>query len=151
MSIHLQVIASVDENSTSHAAVLSGDRDAAPPSRPIVYVSREQCIQHKLRNTVIALTLPGAEPDQSPLYASVKVYSKESTLFRKDPRFPDKLTAQPSGTGSTKIWSVVVSNLLWWEIECQKSKAFSREFREDIGMPAKLAPVVVIADVVSFR
>ncbi|KAF9350852.1 hypothetical protein BGX26_011019 [Mortierella sp. AD094] len=148
MPFHLQVIASVDENSISTAAILSGDRNATPPNRPIVYVSREQCIQHKLRNTVVALTLPGAGPDQLPLYASVKVYSKESALFRKDSQFPDKLIAQPSETGSSNIWPVVVSNLLWWEIEQQTSKSTPKEFCEDIGMPTGHAPVVAIADVV---
>ncbi|KAF9160481.1 hypothetical protein BGX20_002513 [Mortierella sp. AD010] len=149
MPFRLQVIASVDENSISTAAILLGDRNAAPPSRPIVYVSREQCIQHKLRNTVVALTLPGAGPDQLPLYASVKVYSKESALFRKDPQFPGKLVAQPSETGSPNIWPVIVSNLLWWEIEQQTSKSTSKEFCEDIGMPIGHTPVAVVADVVN--
>ncbi|KAG0011385.1 hypothetical protein BGZ80_000724 [Entomortierella chlamydospora] len=149
MPFHLQIIASVDENSISTAAILLGDRNATPPSRPIVYVSREQCIQHKLRNTVVALTLPGAGPDQLPLYASVKVYSKESALFRKGSQFPDKLVAQPSETGSSNIWPVVVSNLLWWEIEQHTSKSASKEFCEDIGMPTGHAPVAAIADVVN--
>ncbi|KAF9205368.1 hypothetical protein BGZ49_004131 [Haplosporangium sp. Z 27] len=147
MPFQLQVIASVDENSISNATILSGDRNSAPPSRPIVYISREQCIQQKLRNSVIALTFPG---NQEPLYASVKVYSKESALFRKDSRFPDKLVANSSSeTISTNIWSVVASNLLWWEIERHTLKTIQSDFREDVGMPVGHAPVTGVAEVVN--
>ncbi|KAF8970039.1 hypothetical protein BGZ46_010574, partial [Entomortierella lignicola] len=147
MPFQLQVIASVDENSISNATILSGDRNSAPPSRPIVYISREQCIQQKLRNSVIALTFPG---NQEPLYASIKIYSKESALFRKDSRFPDKLVANSSSeTISSNIWSVVVSNLLWWEIERHTLKTTQSDFREDVGMPVGHAPITGVAEVVN--
>src|SRR5690554_2223154 len=95
MAIKWNVIASVDETRRQNECVVSGERESTPSPRPIVYISRTQCIQHKLRNTVVALTLSGPEArdrtNSIHFYALVKVYSKESMLFRKGPWFPEKL------------------------------------------------------------
>ncbi|KAK3828926.1 MAG: P-loop containing nucleoside triphosphate hydrolase protein [Benniella sp.] len=137
MAFNVLVIASVDENQDP-SRLLSRGQDPVPSSRPIIYVSREQCVQHKLRNTVVALSFPGeATPERLPIYASVKIYSKESALFRKDTRFPERLTVRDSDHGFVKTWPVVVSNLLWWQIMQGPNKTF----KEDLTMLADHTPI----------
>ncbi|KAF9990925.1 spermatogenesis associated protein 5 [Mortierella antarctica] len=119
----LNVIASVDETSRQclSSIAVSGERESTPTARSIVYVSREQCIQYRLRNSVVALTLPSKAGQEAPppLYALVKMYSKESILFRKEARFPGNLGVREPEAGSPKTWDVVVSNLLSWELSRQ--------------------------------
>ncbi|KAG0244831.1 hypothetical protein BGX31_008508 [Mortierella sp. GBA43] len=134
MPFNVQVIASVGENKDT-TGIASAVQDPAPSSRPIVYVSREHCIQHKLRNAVVALSFPRLDtPKKLILHASIRIYSKESAIFRKDSRFPEKLSVQDSGQGSTKSWPVVVSSLLWWQIMQHQTQTPSA-FNEDIVMP----------------
>ncbi|KAG0322577.1 hypothetical protein BGZ99_003233 [Dissophora globulifera] len=150
MAFTLEIIASVDESaSPTPIATVSGERNTVLPSRPVVYVSREFCIQHRLRNATVALSHPG--PDL--LYASIKIYSKDSVLFRNDPRFPDKLVSNASGAGSASSYPVVVSNLLWWEIMRQQQEhdpvqePLPTQFHQDLTMPATQAPLFVNARV----
>ncbi|KAG0359766.1 hypothetical protein BGZ54_009844 [Gamsiella multidivaricata] len=151
MPFSLQVIADVDENSLSARGFLLGARDISSSSRPVVYISREHCIQHKLRNAVVALTLPGAPSKCPPVYASVKIYSKESKLFRHDPRFPEKLGVEVIGNGSTTPWPVVVSSLLWCAISRIQyhTSRVPEEFRGDVSMSAGQEPVEVVMDVIA--
>ncbi|KAG0202606.1 hypothetical protein BGX28_004922 [Mortierella sp. GBA30] len=156
--MRLNVIATVDETSRQcgSSMLASGERDSTPSARAIVYVSREQCILHKLRNSVIALALPTTGQETStPFYALVKVYSKESMLFRKDTRYPERLGVRESEVGSTKAWDVVVSKFLWWEIAQQHENAtpfqacqIMGDFHEDIDMPAGHSPLEMDAKVV---
>ncbi|KAF9089336.1 hypothetical protein BGX23_006756 [Mortierella sp. AD031] len=153
MSMQWQVIASVDETKRSRDLV-SGERESTPSARPVVYISREQSIQHKLRNSVVALSLPGAAPEDIPLYASVKVYSLQSALFRKDSCFPEKLNTRQLDSGSGKLCDVVVSNLLWWELQQQKrgqqqAPGALREFREDSAMPIGGSPIILNAKLIN--
>ncbi|KAG0277516.1 hypothetical protein BGZ95_005808 [Linnemannia exigua] len=149
MSMQWQVIASVDETKRSRDLV-SGGRESTPSARPIVYISREQSIQHKLRNAVVALSLAGATPEDIPLYASVKVYSQQSALFRKDNRFPEKLDACSLDSGSGKLCDVIVSNLLWWQLQqLQRPTGALREFREDSVMTIGNSPITIHAKLVS--
>lgn len=146
-----QIIASVDETKRSRDLV-SGGRESTPSARPIVYISREQSIQHKLRNSVVALSLAGAAPENVPLYASVKVYSQQSALFSKDSRFPEKLDAHQLDSGTGKVCDVVVSNLLWWGLQQQRKRKATgalREFKEDSAMPIGNSPITVQAKLVS--
>ncbi|KAF9982701.1 hypothetical protein BGZ65_002578 [Modicella reniformis] len=148
MGFKVLVIASVDENKDP-SALVSRRLDSTLSSRPIIYISREHCIQQRLRNTIVALSIPGSvTPERVPLYAFVKIYSKESALFRKDPRFPEKLEARDPDHGSAKIWPVVVSNLLWWEITQYRSQS-SMIFNEDAAMPALNAPVELEAEIIT--
>ncbi|KAF9907353.1 hypothetical protein EC991_011002 [Linnemannia zychae] len=144
-----QVIASVDETKRSRDAV-SGGRESTPSARPVVYISREQSIQHKLRNSVVALSLAGASSEDVQLYASVKVYSQQSALFRKDNYFPEKLNWRQPDSGSSKHYDVVVSNLLWWQLhQLQKQSGALREFREDSAMPIGTPPILIHAKLIS--
>ncbi|KAI1309333.1 hypothetical protein EDD11_004116 [Mortierella claussenii] len=156
MPFHLQIIASVDERRQAEAAcgLVSGEANATSPSRPVVYVPRELCLQHRLRNTVLALSVPLGDRSAKSikLYASVKVYSKESIIFRKSPRFPEKLVAETAATSASgNVWPVIVSNLLWWELgQHQNLDAdTSEEFQETKGMPVGQSPIVVDAVVVN--
>lgn len=146
MAFNVLVIASVDENKDLNR-LLSRVQDPTPSSRPIIYVSREHCIQHKLRNTVVALSFLGQGTPRK-LCASVKIYSKESALFRKDTRFPEKLSVQGSDHGSARSCPVVVSNLLWWQI-MQDQPQNSMVFNEDVTMPTDHAPIELKVEVVS--
>ena len=154
MSMQWQVIASVDETKRSRDLV-SGGRESTPSARPIVYISREQSILHKLRNSVVALSLVGSVTENVPLYASVKVYSQQSIHFSKDNRFPEKLDTRQVESGSGKLCDVVVSNLLWWELQHQQrqqqrhTSGVPREFHEDFAMPTGSAPIIVHARLVS--
>ncbi|KAG0060618.1 hypothetical protein BGZ89_012105 [Linnemannia elongata] len=154
MSMQWQVIASVDETKRSRDFV-SGARESTPSARPIVYISREQSIQYKLRNSVVALSLVGSASDNVPLYASVKTYSKQSVLFSKYNRFPEKLDTRLVDSGSGKLCDVVVSNLLWWELQHQQrqqSRHTSGEpqgFHEDSTMPIGSAPIIVHARLIN--
>lgn len=154
MSMQWQVIASVDETKRSKYLV-SGGRESTPSARPIVYISREQSIQHKLRNSVVSLSLVGSEPENVPLYASVKMYSQQSVLFNKDNHFPEKLDSRQLESGSGKLCNVVVSNLLWWELQHQQrqqqrhTSGAPREFQEDSAMPIGSTPIIVHAKLVS--
>ncbi|KAF9303256.1 hypothetical protein BGZ74_004091 [Mortierella antarctica] len=111
--MQFRVIASVDETQRQNStAILTGDRDSTPSARPILYISREQCLQHKLRNAVVALRLESGGPA---IYASVKIYSKESVLFRKDNRYPEKLiqhTATQGDNQQVKTGDAIATNLL---------------------------------------
>ncbi|KAF9135911.1 hypothetical protein BGW39_010726 [Mortierella sp. 14UC] len=148
MAMQWQVIASVDETKRSRDLV-SGGRESTPSARPVVYISREQSIQHKLRNSVVALSLAGASPEDVPLFASVKVYSQQSALFRKDSRFPEKLDSRQLDSGSGKLCDVVASNLLWWQLHQQQRLTETlREFREDSAMPIGSPPILVHAKLV---
>lgn len=145
MPMQWQIIASVDETKRSRDLV-SGGRESTPSARPIVYISREQSIQHKLRNSVVALSLAGAAPEHVPLYASVKVYSQQSALFSKDTRFPVKLNTSQLDSGSGKLCDAIVSNLLWWSLQQQQRRQASRalrEFHEDSAMPIGSSPIIV--------
>ncbi|KAG0303184.1 hypothetical protein BGZ98_006920 [Dissophora globulifera] len=152
MAFTLEIIASVDESaSPTPIATVSGERNTVLPSRPVVYVSRDICIQHRLRNATVALSHPGA----GLLYASIKIYSKDGVLFRNDPRFPDRLASNASGAGSASSYPVVVSNLLWWEIMMQQQEhdlaqgPLPTQFHQDLTMPATQAPLIVNARVLS--
>ncbi|KAF9573770.1 hypothetical protein EC968_008049 [Mortierella alpina] len=156
----LRVIASVDETSRQcHSSIaVTGERASTPTARSIVYISREQCIQHRLRNSVVAIS-PRTEAGQrapSPLYALVKMYSKKSILFRKDTRFPGNLGVQEPEAGSLKIWDVVVSNLLWWELSRQYQECNQHErrqssdiFKESHCMALEDSPIEIDAEVIS--
>ncbi|KAF9155312.1 hypothetical protein BG015_010336 [Linnemannia schmuckeri] len=151
MSMQWQVIASVDDTKRSRDLV-SGGRESTPSARPIVYISREQSIQYKLRNSVVALSLAGAAPEDVPLYALVKVYSQQSALFSRSNRFPQKLDTHQLESGSGKFCDVVVSNLLWWELQQQQRRQSTgalREFHEDSAMPIGNAPIIVYAKLIN--
>ncbi|KAF9298746.1 hypothetical protein BGZ88_004953 [Linnemannia elongata] len=154
MSMQWQVIASVDETKRSRDFV-SGARESTPSARPIVYISREQSIQYKLRNSVVALSLVGSASDNVPLYASVKTYSKQSVLFSKYSRFPEKLDTRLVDSGSGKLCDVVVSNLLWWELQHQQrqqsqhTSGAPQVFHEDSTMPIGSAPIIVHARLIN--
>ncbi|KAF9958363.1 hypothetical protein BGZ70_009222 [Mortierella alpina] len=154
--MNLNVIASVDETSRQcqSSTARSGERESTPSARSIVYVSREQCIQHRLRNSVVALSLPSQAGQQAPtpLYALVKVYSKESILFRKDTRYPGNLGVSEPQAGSSKTWDVVVSNLLWWQLSREHqgwsqmdTRQPSDTFQEDRSMKLEDSPIVINA------
>ncbi|KAG9325936.1 hypothetical protein KVV02_005780 [Mortierella alpina] len=156
----LNVIASVDETSRQclSSIAVSGERESTPTARSIVYVSREQCIQYRLRNSVVALTLPSKAEQEAPLplYALVKMYSKESILFRKDTRFPGNLGVREPEAGSPKTWDVVVSNLLWWELsrqhqECGQfgTRKSLETFQEGRSMTSGASPIEIDAKLVS--
>ncbi|KAF9914437.1 hypothetical protein BX616_008303 [Lobosporangium transversale] len=160
MPFHLRVIASVEERRQMDAnAVEPHIRELEanwPPRKRIIYIPRELCLQHRLRNTFVALTLPGSTSNNNKtvLYASVRIYSKESMLFRKDSRFPDKLLlTQPRAAElSLKEWPVVVSNLLYWEIRTQLMTEQLRvkgDFHDDISMPADQDPISVDANIIN--
>lgn len=147
--MQFRVIASVDETQRqNNTAILTGDRDSTPSARPILYISREQCLQQKLRNAVVALRLEGGDPG---IYASVKIYSKESALFRKDNRYPEKLiqhTAAQRVAQQTKIGDVIATNLLWWEL--QQARQPTEPFREESQMQGNDAPICIEAQTVRF-
>ncbi|KAG0057378.1 hypothetical protein BGZ83_010837 [Gryganskiella cystojenkinii] len=157
--MQLRVIASVDETRRQNATLVSGEREATPSARPILFVSRELGLHQKLRNAVVALTLSaktGPELKSRTIHASVKFYSKESALFRKDAQFPVNLRAhqETGSTTSEKTWDVVVSNLLWWElqrIQSQYSALDTKEvgFREGRAMPAGQPALTICAKVVT--
>ncbi|GJJ73921.1 hypothetical protein EMPS_06279 [Entomortierella parvispora] len=147
----LRVIASIDETSRLDPSHVSGARHAAPSARLILYVARDQGLQLKLRNVVVALKTVGPNPSRT-IHASVKFYSKESTLFRKDPRFPDKLGTHHDGTQTSEtIWNVVVTNLLWWELQQLQSQGLGTHipFQEDKAMPLAHPPLVLTAEVIN--
>lgn len=146
MTFNVLVIASVDENNDPNGLHPRG-QDPTPSSRPIIYISREHCIQHKLRNSVVALSLLGQGTPKR-LHASVKIYSKESALFRKYARFPEKLAVGSSDRGSANSYPVIVSNLLWWQI-VQDQTQTCMVFKEDVTMPTDHAPIELGAEVVS--
>ncbi|KAF9181297.1 hypothetical protein BGZ50_005599 [Haplosporangium sp. Z 11] len=159
MAIRWNVIASVDETRRQNECAVSGERESTPSPRPIVYISRTQCIQRKLRNTVVALTLsgPGARDRASDItfYALVKVYSKESMLFRKDPQFPEKLNVHKHEEAE-ESWDVVVSNQLWWELSQQQQRQLQNQtraglecFREDTTMPVNHPAIAVDARLIT--
>ncbi|KAF9958170.1 hypothetical protein BGZ72_000777 [Mortierella alpina] len=156
----LNVIASVDETSRQckSSMSVSGERASTPSARPIVYVSREQCIQYKLRNSVVALTLASKAGQESPppLYALVKIYSKDSILFRKDARFPENLGVREPEAGCPKTWNVVVSDLLWWELSRQhqeRSQIDTRQpfetFKEGLSMASGDSAIEMDAKLIS--
>jgi len=149
----LRVIASVDETARLNPSHVSGARDAASSARPILYVARDQGLQLKLRNVVVALKAVGPNSSRT-IHASVKFYSKESTLFRKDSRFPDKLGTYHDGAQAAEtIWNAVVSNLLWWELQQLQPQDFTQgalaPFQEDRTMSPAQEPLVFTAEIVS--
>lgn len=145
--MQFRVIASVDETQRQNStAVLTGDRDSTPSARPILYISREQCLQHKLRNAVVALRLEGGGPA---IYASIKIYSKESVLFRKDNRYPEKLIQHTAAQGvaqRTKMGDVIATNLLRWEL--QQARQPTKPFREESEMQGNDLSICVEAQTV---
>ncbi|CAO3563641.1 unnamed protein product [Mortierella alpina] len=158
--MNLKIIASVDETSRQcqSSIAVSGERESTPGARSIVYVSREHCIQHRLRNGVVALSLPPKAGQQAPtpLYALVRMYSKESILFRKDTRYPGKLGVSEPQAGSSKTWDVVVSNQLWWQLSRQHQEGSQKDirqssetFQEDRCMKLEDAPTDINAKLIS--
>ncbi|KFH72317.1 hypothetical protein MVEG_02608 [Podila verticillata NRRL 6337] len=146
--MQFRVIASVDETQRQNStAVLTGDRDSTPSARPILYISREQCLQHKLRNAVVALRLEGGGPA---IYASVKIYSKESAIFRKDNRYPEKLVLHTTAQGvaqQTKMGDVIATNLLWWELK--QARQPIEPFREESEMEGDDLSICIEAQTVT--
>ncbi|KAF9928778.1 hypothetical protein FBU30_002098 [Linnemannia zychae] len=149
MSMQWQVIASVNETKRG-SDLVSGGHELAPSARPIIYISREQCIQHKLRNSVVALSLADTALENNLLYASVKIYSKQSAHFRKDNRFPEKLEAHQSDSGPGIFGDAIVSNLLWWGLRNQQQSAKALgEFNEYSAMATGDHPILMTAKQVS--
>ncbi|KAG0351575.1 hypothetical protein BG005_008934 [Podila minutissima] len=146
--MQFRVIASVDETQRQNStAILTGDRDSTPSARPILYISREQCLQHKLRNAVVALRLESGGPA---IYASVKIYSKESVLFRKDNRYPEKLiqhTATQGDDQQVKTGDAIATNLLWWEL--QQARRATEPFHEESEMQGDDVPICAKAQTVT--
>lgn len=140
--MQFRVIASVDETQRQNStAILTGDRDSTPSARPILYISREQCLQNKLRNAVVALRLESGGPA---IYALVKIYSKESVLFRKDNRYPEKLiqhTATQGDDQQVKAGDAIATNLLWWEL--QQARQATEPFSEVSEMQENDAPICI--------
>lgn len=143
--MHLRIIATVDERKRSEPLLpLKGELDSLPPSRPTVYVSRELCLRYRLRNATVVLTAPDAGDESLKVYASIKIFAKDSLLFRNDPRFPEKLLHETT-TGSEENWDVVVNNVLWWDIQHFQRLPLSTILREDYVMSNEQKPFLVDA------
>lgn len=83
------------------------------------------------------------------IYASVKIYSKESVLFRKDNRYPEKLiqhTATQGDDQQVKTGDAIATNLLWWEL--QQARRATEPFHEESEMQGDDAPICAKAQTV---
>ncbi|KAF9429780.1 hypothetical protein BGZ94_009548, partial [Podila epigama] len=134
------VIASVDETqSQNFPSIRTSDKYATPAARPIIFISREQCLKHKLRNAVVALTTDNGE---TAVYASVKMYSKESSLFRRDSRYPATLAQLKDNAASA-----IATNLLYWELK--RAKKWTAPFSEESGDLVDDAPIIVDVQIIT--